>query len=181
MDVETYQLFFALLAFLALAGALALTGLRVVARTTGRGAPFVESLVPARVPLATVIAGVAMAGSLYFSESAHYIPCTLCWYQRIAMYPIAVLGAVAWWRGDDTRATQGTLAGIGLVISTYHWLLERIPELDTGACSATIPCDIVWFEKFGFVTLPFMAGCGFLAVLALVTLPAPSPSQAPSE
>lgn len=62
---------------------------------------------------------------------------------------------------------------VGSTASTYHWLLERFPSLDTCACSSAIPCEFVWFEKFGFVTLPFLAGCGVLAVLALVTLPQP--------
>ncbi len=171
VDVESFQLFFALLALVALAGVVALVVLRPSARAGVGG--LLGSVAAARAPLATIVAGTAMAGSLYFSESANYIPCTLCWYQRIAMYPLVVLGAMAWWRGDDPRFTMAPIAGIGAVISSYHWLLERIPDLDTGACSATVPCDFVWFEEFGFVTLPFMALCGFLAVIALVTLPSP--------
>ncbi len=62
------------------------------------------------------------------------------------------------------------LASIGAVISTYHYLLERFPSLETGACSAAVPCDYIWFEELGFVTLPFMAGCGFLAIVNLATL-----------
>ncbi len=63
------------------------------------------------------------------------------------------------------------IASIGLVISGYHWLLERFPNIDAGVCSTAIPCDLVWFEEFGFVTLPFMAFTAFGAVLAVTTLP----------
>ncbi len=176
VDVESFQLFFALLALVALAGTAALVVLRFSSGPAAGGV--IGSVTAARLPLATVVAGTAMAGSLYFSESANYIPCTLCWYQRIAMYPLVVLAGVAWWRGDDPRFSMAPLAGIGAVISSYHWLVERIPELDSGACAASVPCDFVWFEEFGFVTLPFMALCGFLTVIALVTL---SPSLADSD
>jgi disulfide bond formation protein DsbB len=57
------------------------------------------------------------------------------------------------------------------VISAYHWLLERFPSIDAGVCSTAVPCELVWFEKFGFITLPFMAFTAFAAVLAVTTLP----------
>jgi disulfide bond formation protein DsbB len=63
------------------------------------------------------------------------------------------------------------LAGIGAAISTYHYIVEWFPEADSGACSSTIPCTFVWFREFGFVSLPFMALCGFALILSLVTLP----------
>jgi hypothetical protein len=49
--------------------------------------------------------------------------------------------------------------------------LERFPNLDAGVCDVEVPCEFVWFENFGFVTLPFMALTGFLAVLVFTTLP----------
>ncbi|HRE03070.1 MAG TPA: hypothetical protein PLV68_17355, partial [Ilumatobacteraceae bacterium] len=72
------------------------------------------------------------------------------------------------------------LAAIGTVISLYHWLLERFPSLDTGACSSAVPCEFVWFEEFGFVTLPFMALTGFVTIIAWVTIPEPTPDAAPN-
>jgi hypothetical protein len=51
-------------------------------------------------------------------------------------------------------------------------LLERFPDnLDSGVCSKDVPCEFVWFELFGFVTLPFMALTGFLAIIVFNTLP----------
>ena len=117
------------------------------------------------------VAGTAMLGSLYFSEIANFVPCTLCWYQRIAMYPLAILATIAAIRKDDLRVYLTVLASIGAVISAYHWLLERFPSIDAGVCSTAIPCELVWFEKFGFITLPFMALTAFCAVLVVMTLP----------
>jgi disulfide bond formation protein DsbB len=113
-----------------------------------------------------------MAGSLYFSEVADFIPCTLCWYQRIAMYPLALILAIAAFRGDrGVRFYVVPLASIGAAISTYHYVIEWVPEAETGVCSATIPCSVQWFDPvFGFVSLPFMAFCGFALIMSLVTL-----------
>lgn len=112
--------------------------------------------------LATVVAGAAMAGSLWFSEVAHFPPCLLCWYQRIAMYPIAVLGLVAAVRRDRGFRTYGiVLAGIGLLISSYHIAVELYPSLESGSCDPTNPCSIRWVEGLGFWTIPRMAWAGF--------------------
>jgi disulfide bond formation protein DsbB len=120
------------------------------------------------VALATAVATGATVGSLYFSEAANYVPCNLCWYQRIAMYATAVIGAVAVVRRDRGIAPyMFTLSAIGTAVSTYHYVLEWNPQLETEVCSLEVPCTTIWFREFGFVTLPFMATCGFVAIMAL--------------
>jgi disulfide bond formation protein DsbB len=109
---------------------------------------------------------------LYFSEIVNYKPCIMCWYQRTMMYPLAVILIVAALTKDKRVWRYATpLAVIGITVSTYHWFLERFPNLDAGVCDVEVPCEFVWFENFGFVTLPFMAFTGFLAVLVFTTLP----------
>ncbi len=134
-------------------------------------------LTPFALTAAWGVALLAMAGSLYFSESANYIPCTLCWYQRIAMYPLVLILGIAIIRRDvSVRIYAIPLAVIGAVISTYHWFLERFPELDYGACSSGIPCTQKWFEEFGFITLPFLALVAFLLIITFLLIPALRPS-----
>lgn len=113
------------------------------------------------------IAWGAMLGSLYFSEVANYQPCKLCWYQRIAMYSMAVVSAVAVIIRDRSvfRYTLA-LAAVGLVVSTYHYLVEWFPSLESDVCSADVPCTTIWFREFGIVTLSFIAGSAFIAVIA---------------
>jgi disulfide bond formation protein DsbB len=112
-----------------------------------------------------------MLGSLYFSEIVNYVPCRLCWYQRTAMYPLAILLIVANFKKFRfTEHIAVLLASIGSAISTYHWFLERFPDLDAGVCDANLPCSIVWFENFGFVTLAFMAFTAFFTTIVLVTI-----------
>jgi disulfide bond formation protein DsbB len=116
------------------------------------------------LPLAAAIATVASAGSLYLSEVAGYIPCTLCWYQRIAMYPLVVILGVASWRRDrEVWRTALPLAIIGSIIAVWHILIERNPTWG-GVCDPNAPCSLLWVEEFGFLTLPTMALIGFVAI-----------------
>jgi disulfide bond formation protein DsbB len=130
-----------------------------------------ERATPYAIGLAFIPALLAMVGSLYFSEVAHYAPCTLCWYQRIAMYPLVLLLGIAAWRRDlGIRLYAIPLASIGAVIATYHYLLEWFPDLDTGACTVGIPCTQVWFRQFGFISMPLLALIAFLLVIAFLAL-----------
>ena len=171
VNQRAVQLFFSLLALIALSGAVLL----VLDRLTGGKVRLLRQLrdgvAPIAVPLAALVAVTSMVGSLYFSEVANLVPCTLCWYQRIPMYALAVILVVAAIRRDrGVRFYAWPLAIIGAAISTYHYLVEWWPELESeGVCSMTVSCTIVWFRRLGFVTLPFMALCGFLAVIVLLT------------
>jgi disulfide bond formation protein DsbB len=149
--------FLALLALVALV--LALVALVAIVR---RRVP--DWLADSALPLATAIAAVATAGSLFYSEVAGYPPCTLCWYQRIAMYPLVVVVGVAAVRRDRTVWLPASiLAGIGGAISVWHLVIERNPVLG-GACDPSNPCAILWVQEFGFLTIPAMALIGFLTI-----------------
>jgi disulfide bond formation protein DsbB len=118
--------------------------------------------------LGFVVALLATAGSIYFSEVAGFTPCTLCWYQRIAMYPFVLIFIVAALRRDDRPPTgSSTLAAAGGLIAAYHVALEWVPSLDTGACAAAVPCTYVWFRVFGVFSLPTLALTAFLLILTL--------------
>jgi disulfide bond formation protein DsbB len=119
--------------------------------------------------LAFSVAAAAMIGSLYFSEVAEFVPCKLCWYQRIAMYSLAVILLVAAVKRDHGVTKYALpLAVIGAGISTYHYLLEWFPSIETDVCSIDVPCTTIWFREFGFATLSFMALSGFLLIIALM-------------
>jgi disulfide bond formation protein DsbB len=178
MDTEAVQLFSALLAILALGGAVALLVGRLLARRSPAIAGVVASVDGAALWLAFVVAATATAGSLYFSEVADYVPCQLCWYQRIAMYPLAPILLVAALRHDrSVRWYVGPVAAIGAVISAYHYLIEWRPSLEGGACGIGPSCADIWFRELGFATLAFMALSGFVAILVLVV---PPPVKEPS-
>ncbi len=119
-------------------------------------------------------AGIAMAGSLFFSEVMALPPCVLCWYQRIAMYPIVILTTIGIIRDDKKTYISVLALGIpGLAISIYHNLLywKILPE-SVAPCTLGISCTTKFFEWFGFITIPFMALMAFtiITVLGLISL-----------
>ena len=136
------------------------------------------SLGPNALTLGAVIALVATVGSLYLSEGAHFVPCKLCWYQRIGMYPLALILPIAAIRRDRRVWPYPLALALGaLPISIYHVLLEHFPSLETGACDVNNPCSIVWVRHFGFVTIPYMAASGFAAIAVLMAVAAVRPTK----
>ena len=173
VSTETAQLFFSLLAVAAGLSSLAYLGLWIASRLGSDGAASLGRAVAESAPwLAFVVAATATAGSLYFSEVAHFLPCRLCWFQRVAMYPLSVVLLVGAIRRDPgLRWYVGPIALVGAGVAAYHTLLEWKPELDTGACEVFGPsCTDIWFKEFGFLTLASMALIGFLTILLLMFL-----------
>lgn len=169
MPVQTASRFFALLALVALGGGIAVW--------VGwlRRAAWIEGLRPLALPGAFLIAATAMSGSLYYSEVIHFTPCRLCWYQRIGIYPMVLLLAVALVRRrDDVRTYIWALAAVTAPISIYHWVLQTWPTLEGTACDPSAPCSVRWVEEFGFISIPFMALCAVIGVSALAAAAGPS-------
>jgi disulfide bond formation protein DsbB len=190
VDVDTMTLFFALLAVVAQVAVLGLVGLRLAA-TRSPAAGNLEgrvgaALAPSVLPLAFAVALTATLGSLYLSEVAHFPPCRLCWYQRIAVYPLVPLLGVAWWRRDRGVAPYAVaLVALGLPVSLYHAVIERFPSLEGGACDPANPCSIIWVERLGYLTIPVMAATAQALVAALLLLvrtpdPIPDPADDPA-
>jgi disulfide bond formation protein DsbB len=121
--------------------------------------------------LAWLMAMAATLGSLYYSEIAGFVPCTFCWYQRIAMYPLAViLGIAAFRRDRDVWWFAVPLAAAGAGLAAYHYLIQHVPELAGGACSVGVPCTAAYVWRFGFVSIPLMALVSFAVILLLAVV-----------
>lgn len=168
MSAQTILFFnnlFAILTLVALAGAIVLLVYRLV-----RGPDAAALLGDKAIWLAWIVALVATVGSLLYSEVFHYIPCRLCWFQRIAMYPLSIIllvGAIR--REAVVRFYALPVALIGLAISIYHNLVQYFPSLEGGAsCDPLVPCSARSIEMFGFMDLPFMAGVGFIVIAVLL-------------
>jgi disulfide bond formation protein DsbB len=115
---------------------------------------------------------IATLGSLYFSEVLHFIPCTLCWYQRIFMYPLAIILGVAFYRNDkDIYRYTIPLSIIGLLISGYHILLQKVPYLQQfEMCKTGVPCSKDYLNLLGFITIPMMAFAAFTIITICLAL-----------
>ncbi len=166
MNNKVFELFFSMLSL----GTLGF-GLVVLFARIFKAKSFLFEVKKIAIPLAALITTTSMLGSLYFSEIVNYTPCRLCWYQRAAMYPLAIFLIVATFKKlKFVKLGSVVLAFIGLLIASYHWFIERFPDLDAGVCDAKMPCSVVWFESFGFVTLSFMAFTAFFTTIVLVTI-----------
>ena len=131
----------------------------------------VDTVGPSAKLLAWLVAAVATAGSLYFSEVAPYVPCRLCWFQRICMYPLAAILLVgALLRDHRARWYAAPFVAVGIPLSTYHFLMEQGVFSESTSCSATVPCAVPWFTELGYVTLAFMALSGFLLIGTLLVI-----------
>ena len=136
-----------------------------------------------RLYLAWVVALIATLGSLYFSEVQGFRPCVLCWYQRIAMYPLAVILGIAALGGDlKIRRYVLPLAASGWVVALIQNLEDWnvIPTL--GACSAlvdptVVPCNTPW-PIWGagalsglnpILTIPVLSMIAFTLIIALLS------------
>lgn len=168
MDTEAMELFTSLLALATGMGAIVILVAVLLSRSVPAATSLVEAVRHLGPWLIFAVSGGAMVGSLWFSEVADFAPCKLCWYQRIALFSVAIISLVAAIRRDRRIAPYTlTLASIGLVVSTYHYLLEWFPSLETNVCSVDVPCTAVWFREFGFVSLALMAGLAGLFVIVV--------------
>ncbi|WP_226576769.1 disulfide oxidoreductase [Halobacillus litoralis] len=111
---------------------------------------------------------VATAGSLFFSEVLGYAPCELCWYQRILMYPLVLIYGTALLKKKIDVAMPGLImSGIGFLVSTYHYSLQKVPSLSSGDACGLVPCNGQYINIFGFVTIPFLAGTAFIVIFII--------------
>lgn len=174
IDIHTANTFFTVLTFIANVAFLALVCVALATRAGSGGrsvAGRVVALVGPRAHrLALVVAVVTTAGSLFYSEIKDLIPCELCWYQRICMYPLAAILAVGVLRRDRAVLWYAApFVAIGAPLALYHWLVERVPSLsDSTSCSIAAPCAVPYFQELGYITLAFMDMSAFLLIGALL-------------
>lgn len=120
--------------------------------------------------IAWLVSIVATSGSLYFSEVKGFVPCPLCWYQRILMYPLVFILGVASFRDDESVTTYAvSLTLPGMMIAAFHYAMQWIPDLGSGICSAGIPCSGRYINVLGFITIPFLSLTAFILITALLT------------
>ncbi|SFA55057.1 disulfide bond formation protein DsbB [Anoxybacillus pushchinoensis] len=112
------------------------------------------------------VALIATLGSLYFSEVLKFIPCELCWYQRIFMYPQVFLLGMAFVRKQFIIARYTLMLSIiGGTISLYHYLIQKVPFFRNTAPSCSIvPCTGDYLNWLGFITIPLLALIAFIFI-----------------
>jgi len=110
----------------------------------------------------------SMLASLFYSEVIGYLPCLLCWYQRIAIYAIAIVALVAIIKktSNDVWKYITTFGFLGLIVAIFH-VFSRKTNSEIFDCSASGPsCLQELFTKFGYIDIPVMS----LTILAFVLI-----------
>lgn len=159
IDSQVVLDFFALL----LAGGLLGSVLLIVPLAAG------DHLREVLVDAAGLVAVGATMGSLYLSESVGLVPCELCWFQRIVMYPLAVILPLARFRNDRAVVPYAlALALIGLMISAYHVQLQLFPD-QSSFCEVANPCSNTLAKAFGTFSIPQLSMASFSLVVILMT------------
>lgn len=131
-------------------------------------APYIWVLI-----IGATIGGVAT--TLLYSEVFGFVPCSLCWLQRVALYPQVFLALVAYKLKDTSHFPfyGMALSMFGLVVAVYHYIYQSIPPAVDGSslmpCLAdgSADCAKKVMEVFGFVTFPFLSGVLFLFLIIL--------------
>jgi disulfide bond formation protein DsbB len=131
---------------------------------------------------AFAVSAIATGGSLFFSEIAHFVPCELCWFERICLFPLSIITLLAALAADYRVARYLLplpIAGAGVAI--YHVLVERGVVGQSTTCLVSAPggCATRWINEFGFITIPTLALTGFLLLLGLLGLAAAGGENTP--
>ena len=115
---------------------------------------------------AWLIAVIATAGALFIGEVMLMVPCQLCWYQRIAMFPLALILGMACFSEDRRGAVYALpLALAGTAIAAYHTLLVAgvIPK-SWIPCGAGVSCADQKLEILNGVQIPWLSLIAFAAI-----------------
>ncbi len=143
--------------------ALALLGVKPFTRIR----PFVEAN---GLSLSFIIVLGATLGSLYYSNIANFAPCVFCWYQRMLVLPQVVLFGLAFKRKTREIFPYTTaLSWIGICISVYQVILERLPSVAVFCDPAGISesCATVYVKGFNYITIPVMSLTVFVLLLLI--------------
>lgn len=119
-----------------------------------------------------ILSVVSVAGTLLMEYVGLLDPCLLCWWQRVFMYPIAIVSLVAFIKNTDFSEIADYVLALSLIggaIALYQHMLQVLPSGSLLPCDAAGECSKRLVFEFGFVTIPWMALSVF-AVLILVAL-----------
>jgi len=127
-------------------------------------------------PIVLVIASIGVVlGPLTYQYYLGFPACTLCWYQRIFMFPIAFMAMFAYWKNQADRNTVlraiKWLAPVGLIFSIWHYVSQWGLTSTAAACGTvgqSVSCDGIDVIVWGFMTIPLMAGLGFISLFLMI-------------
>ncbi|MBO8156204.1 MAG: disulfide bond formation protein B [Bacillaceae bacterium] len=114
---------------------------------------------------------MATLGSLFFSEIMLFVPCKLCWIQRILMYPLVIIYGAAIVKKNAQIALPGLMLAImGIPVAAYHYITQKMDVAGTDSFCGLVPCTTEYINYFGFITIPFLSFVAFTVIVFVHTL-----------
>jgi disulfide bond formation protein DsbB len=122
--------------------------------------------------LAWLVALLATAGALFLGEVMGKTPCVLCWYQRIAMFPLVLVLGIGLLTADPSSTRYAwPLAVAGLLVAVYHVLLYwGLVDTALSPCVAGSSCSDRTSQALGWMPIPLLSAVAFAAILGLIQL-----------
>lgn len=120
--------------------------------------------------LALILTLVSTAMSLVYSDYFGIVPCSLCWFQRIFLYPQAVLFVIALWKKESARIADYSiwLSIFGAVVALYQHYIQIVGE-------GPLPCPVSggdcvkrFLFEFGYITFPLVAFSAFALLIVIM-------------
>jgi disulfide bond formation protein DsbB len=132
------------------------------------GKGIVAWVAPRAIPLGFIVALLAIAGSLFYSELVGFPPCVLCWWQRVFLFPQAILfGAALWWKKKDVFLYSVPLVLLAAIAALYHQYVYMGGESLLPCTAIGGACSKIYVMAFGYITIPMMSLTAALFLLLL--------------
>lgn len=115
---------------------------------------------------------VATVGSLFYSQIVNLPPCSLCWIQRILLFPqIIIIGFALYYESRKAIRLSAILSVLGIMFAGYHSYLQYGGGVSSAICNflGGISCSQRYFIEFGYITMPIMSLTIFVLLLLLTT------------
>lgn len=122
--------------------------------------------------LCWLLVSITTMGSIFFSNVMEFVPCVLCWYQRICLFPLVLILAAGLFPFDKNVVKYALpLAIVGWLTALYHNLLYSgiIPE-NLQPCTQGVSCTEEYIDLFGFITIPMLSLLSFSTIVALLII-----------
>lgn len=138
-------------------------------RKSRRGMEIADFFRQYAVLFSFIVSFVSVASSLFYSEIAGFAPCVLCWWQRVFLYPQAVILFVALFKKDwGVRKYALALSGLGFLVAFYHTYIQFGGESLAPCPVGGVSCQFIYFLEYGYVTIPTMALTAFGLIILLM-------------
>ncbi len=117
---------------------------------------------------------ISLSASLFtlvYSEIVGFVPCYLCWYQRVFILPLPfIFGAAIWSKDRKIVKYVLPLLSVGFIISVYQNFNYYFADIGSLPCDASgVSCYQQLVSEFGgYISIPMLALTSFISLITIV-------------